>query len=66
MLMTNGIGAFLGGTIAGRVVDFYTVNGVKDWHSIWFAFAAYSLALGVLFPLFFRYKHQGDIGVVKH
>jgi NHS family xanthosine MFS transporter len=66
MLMTNGIGAFLGGTIAGRVVDYYTVNGVKDWHSIWFAFAAYSLALGVLFPLFFRYKHQGDIGVVKH
>jgi NHS family xanthosine MFS transporter len=67
MLMTNGIGAFLGGTIAGRVVDYYTVNGVKDWHSIWFAFAAYSLALGVLFPLFFRYKHEPDVAVaVNH
>jgi NHS family xanthosine MFS transporter len=67
MLMTNGIGAFLGGTIAGRVVDYYTVNGVKDWQSIWFAFAGYALVLGVLFPLFFRYKHDPKAVVaVKH
>jgi NHS family xanthosine MFS transporter len=68
MLMTNGIGAFLGGTIAGRVVDYYTVNGVKDWHSIWFAFAGYALVLGILFPLFFRYKHDPEVVVaaVKH
>ncbi|MES2329847.1 MAG: nucleoside permease [Bacteroidota bacterium] len=67
MLMTNGIGAFLGGTIAGRVVDYYTVNGVKDWHSIWFAFAGYALVLGILFPLFFRYKHDPNaIVAVKH
>ena len=67
MLMTNGIGAFLGGTIAGRVVDYYTTDGIKDWQSIWFAFAGYSLVLGILFPLFFRYKHDRNAVVaVKH
>ena len=66
MLMTNGIGAFLGTYISGRVVDYFTtagpvVNGqvqyVKDWQSIWFSFAAYALVLGIVFPLVFRYRH---------
>jgi NHS family xanthosine MFS transporter len=57
MLMTNGIGAYVGTYISGRVVDYYTAGGVKDWHSIWFTFAAYSLVLGITFPLVFRYRH---------
>jgi NHS family xanthosine MFS transporter len=60
MLMTNGIGAFLGGTISGKVVDYFTVNGVKNWQDIWFSFAGYALLLGILFPLVFRYKHNPD------
>lgn len=67
MLMTNGFGAFFGGTIAGRVVDYFTTDGVKDWQSIWFAFAGYALILGILFPLFFRYKHNPEEKLaVKH
>lgn len=58
MLMTNGIGAFLGGAFSGRVVDYFTVDGVKDWQSIWFTFAAYALVLAVVFPFVFRYKHN--------
>ena len=58
MLMTNGIGAFLGGTLSGWVVDYFTVNGVKNWQSIWFTFAGYALVLGVLFPIVFRYRHE--------
>jgi NHS family xanthosine MFS transporter len=67
MLMTNGIGAFLGTYISGRVVDYFTtagpiVNGkvqyIKDWHSIWLTFAAYALVLGIIFPLVFRYRHS--------
>ena len=58
MVMTNGLGAFLGTMLAGAVVDHYTVNGVRDWHSIWLTFAGYALALGVVFPLVFRYKHD--------
>ena len=67
MLMTNGIGAFLGNYISGRVIDVYTVNGVKDWQSIWFAFAGYALVLGIIFPFVFKYKHDPEaLEVAKH
>ena len=58
MLMTNGIGAFLGTMIAGKVVDYFTANGVRDWQNIWFIFAGYALVLGIVFPLVFKYKHD--------
>jgi NHS family xanthosine MFS transporter len=64
MLMTNGIGAYLGTFISGRVVDHFTANGVKDWHAIWFSFAGYALILGIIFPLVFRYKHEPQTGSV--
>lgn len=67
MLMTNGIGAFFGGLISGWVVDHFTANGVRDWQSIWFSFAAYALVLGIVFPLVFRYKHDPMmVAEVKH
>src|ERR1700760_1213620 len=58
MLMTNGIGAYVGTYLSGRVVDYFTVDGVRNWHNIWFTFAAYALLLGISFPLVFRYKHS--------
>jgi MFS transporter, NHS family, xanthosine permease len=58
MLMTNGLGAYLGGFFSGRVVDHFTAAGVRDWQSIWFVFAGYALLLGIVFPLVFRYKHE--------
>jgi NHS family xanthosine MFS transporter len=60
MMMTNGVGAFLGSKISGYVIDtFYTSpEGNKDWHSIWFSFAGYALIVAVLFLLLFRYKHS--------
>ena len=61
MVMTNGVGAFFGSMAAGMVVDHFTVDGVKDWPSIWFTFAAYALALGLVFPLAFKYRHDRDI-----
>ena len=60
MIMTNGLGAFFGGRASGWVVDHFTVNGVKDWHSIWFTFAAYALVLGLVFPLVFNYRHHPE------
>ena len=62
MIMTNGIGAWMGTRGAGWVVDHFTVNGVKDWHSIWFVFSGYALVLGCVFPLVFRYKHTPQTG----
>jgi len=58
MIMTNGLGAFLGTMLAGDVVDHYTTAGVRDWHSIWLSFAGYALALGIVFPFVFRYRHD--------
>ena len=67
MLMTNGIGAFLGGTLSGMVVDHFTVNGVKDWPSIWYTFAGYALVLGIVFPLAFKYRHEPEkLAAVHH
>jgi NHS family xanthosine MFS transporter len=58
MLMTNGIGAWLGTFLSGLVVDHYTVKAFTDWESVWLIFAAYALVLGIVFPLVFRYKHD--------
>ncbi|HVM90261.1 MAG TPA: nucleoside permease [Puia sp.] len=58
MLMTNGLGAYLGGLFSGRVVDYFTANGVRNWQNIWFTFSAYALVLGIIFPLVFRYRHD--------
>ena len=67
MLMTNGIGALLGTKISGRVVDYFTTDGIKDWQSIWFSFAGYALVLGIVFPLVFKYKHdQASLEKIHH
>ncbi|MXV50529.1 MFS transporter [Pedobacter sp. HMF7647] len=58
MLMTNGLGAFFGGILSGWVVDFFTENGVRNWHNIWFTFAGYALVLAIVFPFIFKYKHE--------
>jgi NHS family xanthosine MFS transporter len=66
MLMTNGIGAFVGGMLSGVVVDYFTENGVRDWQSIWLSFAGYALVLGIIFPFVFNYKHEPEKVVVAH
>lgn len=109
MMMVNGIGAVLGSTLSGFIIQkYYTIqyfevdklltdlntsidnlavqdllkgktitNGIldtaveiKDWHSIWLAFAAYALVLAIIFPLIFKYKHNkkemDQIKAIKH
>jgi NHS family xanthosine MFS transporter len=67
MLMTNGVGAFLGGMVSGVVVDYFTVDGVKDWPSIWFTFAAYAVVLGLVFPFIFNYRHDPQaVKAIQH
>jgi NHS family xanthosine MFS transporter len=58
MFMTNGMGAMIGGYCSGLVVDHFTINDIRDWQSIWIAFAAYALILGLIFPFVFKYKHD--------
>jgi NHS family xanthosine MFS transporter len=58
MLMTNGVGAFLGGTLSGWVVDYFTTSEGKNWQNIWLTFAGYVLILGIVFPFAFKYKYK--------
>tara|TARA_R110002124_G_scaffold104763_1_gene255087 strand:+ start:563 stop:1753 length:1191 start_codon:yes stop_codon:yes gene_type:complete len=53
-IATYGIGMAIGSSIAGYVADMYTVEGVKDWASIWMVPAAISLVVLLLFVLFFK------------
>ena len=56
MLMTNGIGATIGTLGAQQVVNYYTIDGVTEWQSCWYIFAAYALVVGIAFALIFRTK----------
>jgi NHS family xanthosine MFS transporter len=68
MMMTNGVGAYLGSKVSGYVIDaYYTNNGVKDWHGIWLSFAIYALIIAILFAIFFKHKHNPDeVANVSH
>jgi NHS family xanthosine MFS transporter len=67
MMMTNGVGAWLGSTISGYVIAKYFIfpNGDRDWHGIWLTFAIYALIVGILFLLFFKHKHVVTTGEAK-
>ena len=58
MIMTNGLGALVGGLASGWVVDHFTVNGNRDWQSIWFTFAGYALVLAIIFPFVFKAEKE--------
>ncbi|WP_309608749.1 nucleoside permease [Flavobacterium sp.] len=59
MMMSNGFGAFFGGLISGIVIDkYYTINGLRDWHNIWLAFAGYALVIAIAFAILFKHKHD--------
>lgn len=68
MMMTNGVGAVLGSTISGIVIDkYFTANGNKDWNGIWLTFALYSLVVAVLFAIMFKHKHNPqEVAQVTH
>jgi len=69
MMMTNGVGAFLGSKISGYVIDNYytSAGGDKSWHGIWLTFAIYALIVAILFAIFFRHKHNPkDVENIRH
>jgi NHS family xanthosine MFS transporter len=55
MMMTNGVGAFLGSKISGFIIDaYFTVGGEKEWTGIWLSFASYALVVAILFAVMFK------------
>ena len=67
MLLTNGLGALIGGYSSGLIVDYFTNDGIRDWKTILFMFGVYALVLAIIFAIVFKYKHDPDaIKAVKH
>jgi len=60
MTMVNGFGAYFGALLSGYIVDYFTLDGVRDWHTIWLVFAGYALVLAIIFQLSFHYKHEKE------
>jgi MFS transporter, NHS family, xanthosine permease len=62
MMMTNGVGAYLGTIASSWAIDafFKTETNTTNWHGAWLAFAVYSLIIAVLFALLFRHKHRPE------
>ncbi|CAD0009829.1 MFS transporter [Flavobacterium chungangense] len=58
MLMTNGIGAIIGGELAGRTVSYFTIGNKIQWPNVWFSFAAYAFVIAIAFAILFKYKHN--------
>ena len=61
MVMTNGIGATVGSLAAQYYVTAHTdTNGMVEWPTCWYAFAAYALIIGVVFALIFHPKKKAE------
>ncbi len=59
MMMTNGVGAYMGSVVSGYVIDKYFIHDtVRDWNGIWLSFAGYSLVIAILFAIMFKHKHK--------
>jgi NHS family xanthosine MFS transporter len=60
MLMTNGVGAVLGSSLSGIIIDrwFTYADQSKNWHGIWITFALYALAMAILFVPLFKHRHD--------
>jgi len=66
MMMTNGLGAFIGTLVAQAVINNYVFTPqeagatgteiIAGWQTCWYIFAAYALAVAVLFALLFKDK----------
>ncbi|MBR0433628.1 MAG: MFS transporter [Bacteroidaceae bacterium] len=64
MMMTNGLGAFVGTIIAQQIINHYVfypqaagatgAETIAGWQTCWFIFAGYALVVAVLFALFFK------------
>lgn len=69
MLMTNGIGATFGTLVAGQVVNSHVYSQptpelqIQGWHTSWYIFAVYALAVAILFWLIFRDDEKPHVGV---
>ncbi len=68
MMMTNGLGAFVGTLVAQAVINNYVFNPqaagasgaevIAGWQTCWYLFAAYALVVAILFAICFKDKKE--------
>ena len=66
MMMTNGLGSFIGTLVAQAVINHYVFTPqasaasgaevIAGWQTCWYIFAAYALVVAILFALLFKDK----------
>lgn len=63
MMMTNGVGAVLGSSVSGIVIDLFFTNtdNSKDWRGIWISFSLYAFFVAILFVFLFKHKHNPEL-----
>ena len=67
MMMTNGIGAFLGSKTSGWAIDTFYMHGQeKNWHGIWLCFSMYALIIAIFFMLLFKDDPRKDNSISIH
>ncbi len=54
VLITQGIGMFVGNQIIGRLKDHYTIDGSTDWRSVWMAPAIFAGVILAAFVMLFK------------
>ena len=62
-MMTNGLGATIGTSVAQKVVNYFVdfkseMPQVEGWSTVWIIFAGYALTVAILFTLIFKDKYN--------
>ncbi len=76
MMMTNGLGAFIGTIIAQQIINHYVffpqaagatgAETIEGWQTCWYIFATYALVVAILFALLFKDGKKPDASAITH
>ena len=76
MMMTNGLGAFIGTVVAQQIINHYvffpqaagasSTATIEGWQTCWFIFAAYALTVAIAFALLFKDGKKPDASAIQH
>jgi len=64
-LLTYGVGLAIGSSLSGRVVDYFTADGVKDWSMIWWTPCILAALIALLFALIFDEGKDKETSTAK-
>ena len=58
MVLTYGVGMFLGSLLSGWTVDFFTTPQGRDWPAFWLSSAAGAFVILLLMAVFFQSRER--------